>query len=131
MGAGDGQDVTAAQHVLVEESGRRGVRNLVLQQIFHRRIAPRQRVTDDNAIRRGLKLFGLVTGDHFDTLLPEEIAHGRIGLGVRTRHAVAETAGEQRESPHERAADAEKMKMHDCCAFPLTRPPSCPSKTDC
>ena len=39
-------------------------------------------------------------------------AHRRIDAGITARHLVAGRARKQRESAHERAADAENMDMH-------------------
>ena len=90
----------------------RGVAQAALEDGLDQRIAARHRVADDEAVAIGGQRLGAVAFVQLDAGRFELGAHRRIDVGVRTANLDAEFAGDERDTRHEGAADAENVDFH-------------------
>ena len=110
--AGDDQRVVARQKKFLERLRKRAVRNFAVQHGFDFRIAARQRIADDDDVRRGIEIGGVETVRPANAQAFEQRRRRRIDARVRARHAVPAFGQHSGERRHGRAADSGKMKMH-------------------
>ena len=57
-------------------------------------------------------MLGVIAFHEFDALRLQLGAHGRIDIGVRTGHTMAQGTGQQRQSAHKRATNSQDMYVH-------------------
>jgi len=112
VGAGHRQDVAMRQDMFAEPPRAGGVAQAAIEHGLDDRVAPRERVADDDPIRRRFELRRIPAGGHLDAGRGELIAHGGVDAGVGAGHAVSAGSGQLRQPAHEGAADAEDMDVH-------------------
>ncbi len=113
VGAGHRQHPASGQHHLGEHLGAGGIGQALVEQVFHRRIAPAQGIAHHHQIRRRVQLGRVVALDQIDAGGGQLIAHGRVDVLVGAGDPVPLGPGQQRQRPHEGAADAENMNVHE------------------
>ncbi len=111
--ASSGQHPAPLQHVIGQPLRAGHIGQALVEYVFHRRVAARQRIADHYQIRRRFELAGLVALRQFDALGFELGAHRRVDVSVRAGDAMAKFLGQHRQRTHEGAADAENMDMHE------------------
>ena len=109
--AGDRQHVTADEHVLRQPLRAGHVALATVEDRFHERVAARHNIADHPQIGRDRDLFLAETFGELDAQRHHLVAHRRIDVGVAAGNAVARSAGNGRDAAHERAANAEDMKV--------------------
>ena len=112
VGAGDRDDVPVREHVLGQPRRAGRVSQPRVEDVFHTGVAARHRIADHYDIGRRRELRGVVSGYRRNAGPVEHAAHRRIHVLVAAGDPVAELAGDQGESGHEGAADAEKVNVH-------------------
>ena len=112
VGAGDREHMPVAQDLAVQPFRPGDIVQPLVQRVFQRRVAARERVANDQLIRRGLQLPGGVAGRDVDPGGGQLRAHRRIDIFIRAAHRMAQTFRDLREAAHEDAADAQDMQAH-------------------
>ena len=112
MGARYGQYPAPLQHMFRQPLGTRGIGQPLIEQVLHRRIAPRHGVAHHHHIRRRLQVLGPIALHQLDAGRCQLGAHGGIDIGVRSADLMAQRPGQQGDTAHERSADTEDMEMH-------------------
>ena len=112
MRAGDDERIVARQKEFLERLRKRTIRNFAIEDRFDFRIAARQRIAEDNDVRRGIEIGGVESVRPANPQAVEQRRRGRINAGVRARHAMSAFGQHSGERRHGRAADSRKMKMH-------------------
>ena len=125
VGAGHAQHPAALQHMVGQPLRAGHIGQALIEYVLHRRVAATQGIADHHQIRRGLQVRRLIALHQFDTLSFELGAHGRVDIGVGAGDTVTEFFGQHRQRPHEGAADAENMDMHECPRRAGRRGPRC------
>ena len=103
------------EDVLVEPLRPRLVVQARVEDRLDERIAPRQRVADDEDVRAAGDTFELRGVVSFRQLYAERFelrAHRRIDVRIAARHLEPDALGDRGDASHERAADAEDVDMH-------------------
>jgi hypothetical protein len=101
-----------AEHVVGEPLRSRVIRQPGVEQSFDHRLAPRERVADDDAIEVRIEPALVVALLELDAELLELRAHRRVDVLIRARDFVAGGLRDRRDAAHERAADAEDVNPH-------------------
>ena len=91
--------------------------NIALQHRFNARIAAGHGIANNDQIRLGIQLAGIVALNQRDTLLLQKRAHRRIHIGVRTCHFMAQRARQHCQSAHESATNPQYMNAHTSLSF--------------
>ena len=79
--------------------------------MLHKRIATAHGIAYHHAIRRGLKVLRMITLHQLDTRGLQLGAHGWIDIRVGPGNTVPELPGQQGDTTHKGAADAENMNV--------------------
>ena len=82
------------------------IRQALIENGLKQGVAARDRVADDEAIRRECRLIGIVTFDQRDPGCFELCAHGRINTGIAAGDTVPRGPGQLCNTAHEGAANA-------------------------
>ena len=109
------QHPAIGQHLLVEPLGAGDIGPPGVEDGLHQRIAARHDVADDEDIgiaRDAVQLRRIEALGKRDALRRQLRGHGRIDVGVATRHRVSCRAGDGRHPAHEGATDAKDVEVH-------------------
>src|SRR5690606_7132449 len=90
----------------------RDIGQALIQNGFHQWIAACDHVADDEKIRLQLSLGGIKAFGQDYALFFKLRAHGRVDAGIATGNGMPCGSGDQRQSAHESAANAENMYVH-------------------
>ncbi len=112
MGAGNGQNTVSVKELLCQPLRPGDERCPGIQEGLDQRHAAGRHIAHDPDIGSKIELILVKTGDQFNAGLLELRTHGRVDIGIAAGHAMAGGTGQLRESPHERAADADNVKVH-------------------
>ena len=119
VGAGDRDHFAARQHMVAQPFGAAGVGASIVQHRFHRRIAARERIADDDGldIRTDMRrVVALIQGDAEVFQLG---GHRRIDGLIAAFNLMAKLTRQSSDAAHERAGDTEDMEFHACRYFLL------------
>ena len=95
--------------------------DLVIEHVFHFRIAARCGVADHHQVRRRREILFAKTVFPADAQPVEQRGSRRIHASVRTGDAIAAFGQHARERSHGRAADADEVNRFDGCGFHFCR----------
>ncbi len=95
--------------MIANRFGKRAVANLPFEDALELRIAPRDRVADDDEIDVAADVIGGIAGHDWDVFGREEIAHRRVDVLIRAAHVVAAPLQQRRERGHRGPADANQV----------------------
>src|SRR5438105_13868787 len=101
----------AAEHVLGEPLRPRNIALPALENGLHQGIAARDDVADDPNVGAQGELRRVEAFGKLDAEPRELLAHRRIDVGIAAGNAVSRGLGDGGNAAHERAADAEDVKM--------------------
>ena len=113
MGAGHCHHPAPLQHMIGQPLRTGHIGQPLVQHILHRRVATAHGVAHHHQIGRRLQVRRVKALHQLDALSFELGTHGRIDVGVGAGDAVAEFLGQNGQRPHEGAADAENVNVHE------------------
>ena len=111
MGACHGQYMPAAEYLLGQPLRPRNIPLSVVENCFHQGVAARDDVADDPSIGPQRQLPRVEAFGKLDAERRELLAHRRIDVGIAAGNTVSRGLGDGGKAAHERAANAEDMKM--------------------
>ena len=112
MGAGDREHMPVAQYLAIQPFRPGHIIQPLVQRLFQRRVAPAERVADDDPVRRGPQMPGGIARHDIDAGGGQLFAHRRIDIFIGAGHRMAQAPGDLRDAAHEGAADAQDMQAH-------------------
>src|SRR6185437_6965524 len=125
-----------AQYLARQPLRTRCIGNAAVEQRLDDRLPARHDIANDDDIRRGVELRGIVA---FDQLYPERLelcAHRRIDVAVGPRDTVPRGTPDRGDAAHEGPANSKNVYMHNrrdstdhplpCCSTSPTLPPPSP-----
>src|SRR5690554_1962398 len=107
-----GQNPFPRQHMTGQKLRPRTVVQPAIQYILNGRITTRHGITDNHQIRMRLQVLRLEPVTKRNALLFQLGAHRRINVGIGPTHLEAQLPRQDRQTAHERSANAEYMNMH-------------------
>ena len=110
--AGQHDRARPPQELLANGLGQRAVVDLPVEHFLEFRVAARDRVADDDEVEVGGNLLGTIAAEDRDAFRREEVAHGRIDVGVGAADIEPFSLEHGRQRGHGRTADADEM--HAC-----------------
>ena len=99
------------EDVLGEPLRARNVAFATVEDRFHQRVTARDDVADHPEVGREPQLLLAESFDQLDAERRELLAHRRVDIGIAAGDAIAGGAGNGGDAAHERAADAEDVKV--------------------
>ena len=111
VGAGHRQRVAAWQHVLGQPLRAAGVAAASVQHRFHRRVATRERIADDNLVAIAADVARQVTLRQGNAQCFQLGGHGRVHRLVTAFDRVPEFARQGGHAAHESAGNAENVDL--------------------
>lgn len=117
MGSRNSQYPLTSKNVVRKPLRSRGIWLATIKDRLHQGRASLDHISNHPQIGRNRQLTFLEAFDQFDALIFQLGAHGRIHIGIATRHPVASGAREQGQPAHESAANTKDMNMHLTIGF--------------
>src|ERR1051326_6452580 len=107
--------MSARQDMLGEPLRARNIAITAVENRLHQWIVARNHVADHPEVRRERHLRFAKAFGELDTERRELLAHWRVDVRVAARHAIARRACDGGDASHERAANAEDVKVLGHC----------------
>ena len=121
MGTGNRQHPLVPQHVLRQPLRARDIVKAGIEHVLHCRIAAGHGIAHHHDVRRGLQVLGGIALGQDNTRCLQLGTHGWIDIGIGAGDPVAELSGQQGDTPHEGAANAEDMYVPFQVPLPLAK----------